>query len=398
MSALMNTYARLPVSFTHGRGALLFDAGGREYLDGLSGIAVTNLGHAHPRVGAAIREQSERLLHCSNIYRIDTQEEAGEKLVLRAGMERVFFSNSGAEANEAAIKLARLHAHQRGVARPQIVVLDGAFHGRTLATLTASGSRKIQAGFEPLVSGFIRAPRDDLAALTAIAERNNDIAALMLEPVQGESGIRPLSLEYLQGAAALCAERGWLLIFDEVQSGNGRTGSFFYYQQTPVVPDIVSTAKALGNGVPIGACLARGAAAETFAPGHHGSTYGGNPLACAAAVAVLDTLASDTLPSVAEPLGDTLVQRFLASLKHHDAVRELRRAGLMIGIELDADCPELAANALDAGLLLNVTAGRTLRLLPPLVMSEHEAAQFGTRLAEVVDRWWEARSGLAGAA
>ncbi len=398
MSVLMNTYARLPVSFSHGDGPLIFDTEGREYLDGLSGIAVTNLGHAHPRVSDAIREQAGRFLHCSNIYRIDAQEQAGEMLVERAGMERVFFSNSGAEANEAAIKLARLHAHNRGIDRPQVVVLEGAFHGRTLATLTASGNRKIQAGFEPLVSGFIRAPRNDIEALQAIAERNQDIAALMLEPVQGESGIHPLSPEYLRAAAELCAERGWLLVFDEVQSGNGRTGSYFYYQQLGVTPDIVTTAKALGNGVPIGACLARGAAAETFSPGHHGSTYGGNPLACAAATAVLQTLAGETPPSVAEPLGETLVAQFQATLRHGEAVAEIRRAGLMIGIELAADCGEMVMAALEAGLLLNVTAGRTLRLLPPLVMSELQAAQYGSTLAGVVDGWWQTRAELAGAA
>jgi len=398
MSALMNTYVPLPVSFTHGRGPLLYDTEGREYLDGLSGIAVTNLGHAHPRVTAALESQAGRLLHCSNIFRIDAQEQAGEMLVRRAAMERVFFGNSGAEANEAAIKIARLRAHQRGIDNPRIVVLDGAFHGRTLATLTASGNPKIQAGFEPLVSGFIRAPRNDLEALTAIADRHEDIAALMLEPVQGESGIRPLDPSYLAGAAALCRDRGWLLIFDEVQSGNGRTGSYFYYQQTEVTPDVVTTAKALGNGVPIGACLARGEAAQTFAPGHHGSTYGGNPLACAAAVAVLETLAEDTSPEIASPLGQTLVNAFTGALGHPEAVVEIRRAGLMIGIELAADCPELAARALAAGLTLNVTAGSTLRLLPPLVMTDEQATHFGQSLATVVDHWWQERAGLAGAA
>ena len=394
----MKTYAPLPVSFTHGSGPLLFDTDGREYLDGLSGIAVTNLGHAHPRVTAAIEAQSRRLLHCSNLFRIDAQEQAGEMLVERAGMDRVFFSNSGAEANEAAIKLARLRAHQRGIARPQVVVLDGAFHGRTLATLTASGSRKIQAGFEPLVSGFIRAPRNDIGALVAIAERNQDIAAVMLEPVQGESGIRPFDRDYLAAVSALCVERGWLLIFDEVQSGNGRTGSYFYYQQLPFAPDVVTTAKALGNGVPIGACLARGEAAETFGPGHHGSTYGGNPLACAAAVAVLETLAEDHPPSTAIPLGQTLINAFTAGLRHSEAVREIRHAGLMIGIELTRDCAELAARALEAGLTLNVTAGSTLRLLPPLVMSELQAAQFGNTLAQVVDSWFQEQAELPGAA
>jgi acetylornithine aminotransferase len=398
MSALMNTYSRLPVSFSHGNGATLFDTAGKPYLDALSGIAVTNLGHAHPRVTAAISEQAGRLLHCSNLYRIDLQERVGEALTRRAGMETVFFSNSGAEANEAAIKLARLHAHQRGIEQPQIVVLEGAFHGRTLATLSATGNRKIQAGFGPLVSGFIRAPRNDIAALHAIAERNADVAALMLEPVQGESGIRPLDPAYLSAAAALCKELGWLLVFDEVQSGNGRTGSYFYYQQLGLSPDVVSTAKALGNGMPIGACLARGEAAATFAPGHHGSTYGGNPLACAAAGAVLETLENEPLMPRAGELGALIESAFRAALQRSDVVREIRRAGLMIGIELTADCAALVAAALARGLLINVTAGNTIRLLPPLVMSNTQAEELGTELAAVVDSWANENQPMAGAA
>jgi acetylornithine aminotransferase len=398
MSALMNTYSQLPVSFTHGKAAVLFDAQGRDYLDAVSGIAVTNLGHAHPRVTAAITEQAGRLLHCSNLYHIDLQERVGEMLTRHAEMDAVFFSNSGAEANEAAIKLARLHAHQRGIEQPQIVVLEGAFHGRTLATLSATGNRKIQAGFGPLVSGFIRAPRDDINALLTIAERNADVAALMLEPVQGESGIRPLDPAYLAAAAALCKERGWLLLFDEVQSGNGRTGSYFYYQQLGIRPDVVSTAKALGNGVPIGACLARGDAAGTFAPGHHGSTYGGNPLACAAAGAVLESLREEQLMPRAEELGALIESSFRSALQRKDALRETRRAGLMIGIELVADCAALVQRALAAGLLINVTAGNTIRLLPPLVMTTAQAGQLGTELAAVVDSWLSENHPIAGAA
>ncbi|EAQ97196.2 aspartate aminotransferase family protein [Congregibacter litoralis] len=387
MSALMSTYSPLPVSFTHGRGAELFDAQGRAFLDGLSGIAVTNLGHGHPRVTAAVSEQAAALLHCSNIYHIDLQEQVGETLTRRAAMETVFFSNSGAEANEAAIKLARLHGHQKGIERPQVVVLEGAFHGRTMAALSATGNRKIQAGFGPLLSGFLRAPRNDLRALEALSQGHDDIAAVMLEPVQGESGIHPLDLDYLKAVASLCAKNGYLLIFDEVQSGNGRTGSYFYYQQIGIAPDVVTTAKALGNGVPIGACLARGDAAHTFAPGHHGSTYGGNPLACAAAGAVLETLAEDQLQERAEPLGRIIQESFTAALKHKDAVADYRRAGLMIGIELKQDCAELVRLALDAGLLINVTAARTIRLLPPLVMSDAQGRQLGETLAAVVDRW-----------
>jgi acetylornithine/N-succinyldiaminopimelate aminotransferase len=388
MTALMSTYAPLPVSFDHGRGAELFDSAGRRYLDGVSGIAVTNLGHAHPRVTAALQAQAGRLLHCSNLYRIEGQEALGARLTAAAGMQRVFFSNSGAEANEAAIKLARLHAHQRGIERPQIVVLEGAFHGRTLATLSATGNRKIQVGFEPLVSGFLRAPREDLDALQRIAVGNPDVAAVLLEPVQGESGVHPLQRDYLEAVATLCREHGWLLMFDEVQCGNGRTGSHFYHQQLGVTPDILTTAKGLANGVPIGACMARGAVAETFAPGHHGSTYGGNPLACAAAGAVLDALTEDALMARAAPLSRLILDSFAGALGDRAAVREQRSAGLMIGIELDRDCGELTARALDAGLLINVTAGNTIRLLPPLVMSDAEAQELGAGLATVVNQWY----------
>jgi acetylornithine aminotransferase len=306
-------------------------------------------------------------------------------------MQRVFFGNSGAEANEAALKLARLYAHQRGIERPQVVVLEGAFHGRTLATLSASGNRAIQAGFEPLVDGFLRAPRDDIDALRAIAAHNRGVAAVLLEPVQGESGIRPLHRDYLHAVAALCAEHDWLLIFDEVQSGNGRTGSHFYYQQIGVAPDILTTAKGLGNGMPIGACMARGRAADVFGPGHHGSTYGGNPLACAAAAAVLDALQSDALAARAEPLATRLIDSFRSSLRGGEALREIRHAGLMIGIELDRPCPELAGLALEAGLVINVTAGSTLRLLPPLILDDSQAQAIGSRLAAVVDAWLPTR-------
>ncbi|WP_439102092.1 aspartate aminotransferase family protein [Congregibacter sp.] len=383
----MSTYSPLPVSFTHGRGAELFDAQGRGFLDGLSGIAVTNLGHGHPRVTAAITEQATALLHCSNVYHIDLQERVGETLTRRAAMETVFFSNSGAEANEAAIKLARLHGHQSGIESPQVVVLEGAFHGRTLAALSATGNRKIQTGFGPLLSGFLRAPRNDLEALEGFSQSRDDIVAVMLEPVQGESGIHPLDLDYLQAVAGICQKNGWLLIFDEVQSGNGRTGSYFYYQQIGITPDVVTTAKALGNGVPIGACLARAEAAHTFAPGHHGSTYGGNPLACAAAGAVLEALATEQLQERADPLGQLIQDSFVAALQHQEAVSEYRRAGLMMGIELKSDCAELVRLALDAGILINVTAARTIRLLPPLVMSDAQGRQLGETLAAVVDRW-----------
>lgn len=389
MNALMNTYHPLPVSFSHGEGAELVDTQGRRYIDGVSGIAVTNLGHAHPRVTAAISEQATKLLHCSNLFHIEHQESLAERLCRAADMDAVFFGNSGAEANEAAIKLARLRAHQRGISKPQIIVLEGAFHGRTLATLSATGNRKIQAGFEPLVAGFLRAPRNDLAAMEAIGDKHKDVAAVLLEPIQGESGIHLLDVDYLRGVAALCETRGWLLMFDEIQCGNGRSGSHFYHQQIGVTPHVMTTAKALANGVPIGACLARGEAATTFAPGHHGSTYGGNPLATSAAAAVLDALQEEQLIARAGPLGERICSGIRGALKEAAVVREIRGAGLMIGVELDRDCAELASRALAAGLLINVTAGNTIRLLPPLVMRDDQADQFAAGLAAIIDSWLE---------
>jgi acetylornithine/N-succinyldiaminopimelate aminotransferase len=387
MSAVMPTYSRLPVTFTHGEGAVLYDTSGRAYLDGLSGIAVTNLGHAHPAVTAAIRDQAGKLLHTSNLYHIEAQERLAHTLTDLADMESVFFCNSGAEANEAAIKIARLYGHRRDIERPQIIVLEGAFHGRTLATLTASGNRRIQAGFEPLVSGFLRAPRDDLEAIRKIAENNHDVVAVMLEPIQGEGGIVPLNPEYLRDLRSLCDEREWLLLFDEVQCGNGRTGNYFAYQGLGIAPDIVATAKGLGNGVPIGACMARGVAARTFEAGHHGSTYGGNPLACAAAQAVLDTLVGDNLFHRATELGRLLRAAIQDNLEGDNPIADLRGRGLMLGIELHRECPDLVLSALEAGILINVTAGRTIRLLPPLIMTDAQAQELGKTLAQVINKF-----------
>ncbi|MCB1959828.1 MAG: acetylornithine transaminase, partial [Rhodocyclaceae bacterium] len=301
--SLMSTYKRLPVTFARGEGALLWDTQDKQYLDALSGVAVCNLGHAHPAVTKAVCEQAGRLLHTSNIYGIAAQETLGDTLTALAGMDRVFFGNSGAEANEAAIKLARLYGHQRKVDKPAIVVLEGAFHGRTLATLSATGNRKIQAGFEPLVTGFIRAPRNDIQALRHIAANNPGVVAFLAEPIQGESGIHPLTTEYLQAVRDICDQREWLLMLDEVQTGNGRTGNYFAYQGMGVVPDVVTTAKGLGNGVPIGACLARGGAAQVLGAGQHGSTYGGNPLVCTTALAVIDTITGQDLMANATRMG-----------------------------------------------------------------------------------------------
>ena len=387
MSSLMPTYARLPVTFTHGEGAHLFDTQGRRYLDGLSGIAVTNLGHAHPAVTEAIQRQAGSLLHTSNLYHIAAQEQLAESLSAITGMERLFFGNSGAEANEAAIKLARLYGHQRGVERPAIVVLESAFHGRTMATLSATGNRKIQAGFEPLVSGFVRASRDDLDAVSQIADNNPDVVAVLVEPIQGEGGIRPLGADYLRGLRELCDRKQWLLIFDEVQCGNGRTGHHYNYLGHDLAPDVLTTAKGLGNGVPIGACMARGPAAAVFSAGHHGSTYGGNPLACAAAQAVIDTIAADNLCARASQLGDIIRQSLIDTVEDPAAVVDLRGEGLMLGIELPRDCGELVGRALDAGLLINVTAGNTIRLLPPLIMSDEQAGDLGSGVGRLINEF-----------
>lgn len=395
MSALMATYAPLPVTFSHGRGAYLYDTHDTRYLDGLSGIAVTNLGHAHPAVTEAIREQAGRLLHTSNYYHIEAQERLADTLTRVTGMERAFFCNSGAEANEAAIKLARLYGHQRDIEQPEIIVLEDAFHGRTLATLSATGNRRIQAGFEPLVAGFVRAPRNDMEAVHNIARNNPNVVAVLLEPIQGEGGIRPLDSDYLHALRQFCSEQGWLLMFDEVQSGNGRTGHFFAYQGLNLLPDVVTTAKGLGNGVPIGACLAQGPAAGVFAAGHHGSTYGGNPLACAAAQAVVDTLENENLYQKATHLGDRVCAALRAEAGD-DAIVDLRGRGLMLGIELARPCADIMQRALDAQILLNVTAGNTVRLLPPLIMSDEQADTLGAGVGRVIREFHNAQTAREG--
>jgi acetylornithine/N-succinyldiaminopimelate aminotransferase len=385
MPALMPTYSRLPVTFSHGEGCYLVDTQGKRYLDGLCGISVTNLGHAHPAVTKAIQEQAASLLHTSNLYHIAAQEKLAETLTRVAAMDACFFGNSGAEANEAAIKLARLYGHQRGVKRPAIIVLEDAFHGRTLATLSATGNRKIQAGFEPLVGGFVRAPRNDIEAIRQIAANNPDVVAILAEPIQGEGGIQPLESDYLQALRDICDQQEWLLMFDEVQTGNGRTGSYFAYQGLGITPDVVTTAKGLGNGVPIGVCLARGNAAEVFGPGHHGSTYGGNPLACAAAQAVVDTIIDEGLCQRATDRGQLIRDTLMAELQDPQSIVEIRGRGLMLGIELPQACSELPAAALAQGLLINVTAGNTIRLLPPLIISEDDSRTLGRGVAALIN-------------
>jgi len=383
---LMATYNRLPVTFDRGEGVWLWDTSGKRYLDALAGIAVCGLGHAHPAVHEALCDQAARLIHTSNIYGIAEQEALGAQLCALAGMDRVFFANSGAEANEAAIKLARLHAHRRGIENPSILVTEGSFHGRTLATLSATGNRKVRAGFEPLVQGFVRVPYDDIEAVETAAANRANIVAMLVEPIQGEGGINIPAPDYLERLRAICDREGWLLILDEIQTGMGRTGTLFAYQQTSVRPDVVTLAKGLANGVPIGACLARGAAAEVFGPGSHGSTFGGNPLACRAARAVLDVIEREDLCRQAAERGQQLRDGFQAALGHRKEVVAIRGRGLMIGIELDQPCAPLVAEALAAGLLINVTAERVVRLLPPLILSSAEAEQLIGDLSRLIER------------
>jgi acetylornithine/N-succinyldiaminopimelate aminotransferase len=387
MSALMQTYARLPVTFSHGEGVYLYDTEGRRYLDGIAGIGVNALGHAHPGVTNAIRKQADKLVHSSNLYRIAAQEQLAAALTQVADMESCFFGNSGAEANEAAIKLARLYGHERGIKKPNIVVLEGAFHGRTLATLSATGNRKIQAGFEPLVTGFIRAPRNDVEALRQIAANNPDVVAFLAEPIQGEGGVKVLDSQYLKAARQICTEQGWLFMLDEVQTGNGRTGTYFAYQGLGLMPDVVATAKGLGNGVPIGACLARGEAARVLGTGQHGSTFGGNPLACAAGLAVLDAIAKQQLCANATAMGQLITDTLRADNSIAGQITEIRGKGLMLGIELHKDCGELVQQALDAGLLINVAAGNTIRLLPPLVINAGEARDLALGVADLIRKF-----------
>jgi len=370
---VMSTYNRLPVQFERGEGIWLWDNENKQYLDALSGIAVCGLGHAHPAVTRAIADQAGQLVHTSNLYGIPLQEQLADKLCTLSGMERVFFSNSGAEANEAAIKIARLFGHSKHIDNPAIIVMENSFHGRTLATLTATGNRKVQAGFEPLVQGFIRVPYNDLEAIRKVAANSQSVAAILLEPIQGEGGINIPDAAYLDEVRAICDDNDWLMMLDEIQTGMGRTGKWFAFQHSQSSPDVVTIAKALGNGVPVGACLASGKAAEMMQPGSHGTTFGGNPLACRAAIAVLDSLEQQQCIANAEKLGVQMLAGFAAALADVEGIIEIRGLGLMIGIELDRPCGELVATALTQGLLINVTAERVVRLLPPLILTDKQA-------------------------
>ena len=382
--SLMRTYARQPITFDRGEGVWLWDQEGRRYLDAVAGIAVCGLGHAHPAVTKALCDQAGRLVHTSNLYRIAAQEELADALRRVSGMSRAFFCNSGAEANEAAIKLARLHGHGLQVDVPVVVVMEGSFHGRTLATLSATANRKVQAGFEPLVQGFLRVPYDDLEALERVARERKDVVAVLVEPVQGEGGVIVPRAGYLAGVRRVCDAHGWLMMLDEIQTGLGRTGRWFAHQHDGVLPDVMTLAKGLGNGVPIGACLARGAAAELMGPGSHGSTFGGNPLACRAALAVLETVESERLAERAEDTGAYLRERLAGALQGLECVRAVRGRGLMIGVELARPCGDLVAQARERGLLINVTAERVVRLLPPLILTRADAALLADTLVELI--------------
>ncbi|MBU0751192.1 MAG: aspartate aminotransferase family protein [Gammaproteobacteria bacterium] len=384
MSHLMNTYARQPVAFVRGEGCHVIDESGRRYLDALAGIAVNTLGHGHPVLTQALSEQIGRLMHVSNIYRVPEQERLSDRLAALSSMDEVFFCNSGCEANEAAIKLARLYGHQQGVDNPAIVVMEKAFHGRTLATLSATGNRKVQAGFEPLVAGFVRVPFDDLPAIEAVATHNANVVAVLFEPIQGEGGINIAHNDYMRSLRRICDEKGWLFMVDEVQCGVGRSGVWFAHQHAGIKPDVMTLAKGLGSGVPVGACLAAGKAAGVFKPGNHGSTFGGNPLASTAALTTLDVIEQDGLMARAVVVGDAIRSGLRSELAGVGGVVDIRGDGLMIGIELDRPCGELVAKALAAGLLINVTNDSVVRLLPPLVFGDDDAKELVALLAPLI--------------
>lgn len=384
-SQIMPTYARLPVTFERGEGAWLWGTDGHRYLDAISGIAVCNLGHAHPAVARALCDQAGKLVHTSNLYGVGLQEQLAHELCELSGLDNVFFCNSGAEANEAALKLARKYGHGKGIANPRVIVMESSFHGRTLFTLSATGNAKVQEGFEPLVDSFVRVPHGDAGAVAAI--NHPDVVAILVEPVQGEGGVRVPPDDYLPALRELCDQRGWLLMLDEVQCGMARTGRWFAFQHSAISPDVMTLAKALGNGVPIGACLAGGTAAQVLTAGKHGSTFGGNPLACRAALAVLETIRQQHLLARAAELGSRLLTGFRNALADNPHVVEIRGKGLMIGIELDQTCTELTSLALAAGFLINVTADRTIRLLPPIILSDDEAQHLIQGVVRLVDEF-----------
>lgn len=392
MASLMSAYSRLPVTMSHGEGPFLWDSDGRQYFDALSGIAVTALGHANPAIANAIASQASELMHVSNLYNIPQQEKLGARLCELANMEKAFFCNSGAEANEACIKIARLHGHAKSVSTPTIIVADTAFHGRTMATLAATGNEKIKAGFGPMLDGYHIVPFNDANAVAAAADQRDDIVAVMVEPIQGEGGINLPEDGYLKKLREICDRNDWLLMLDEIQSGMGRTGRWFAHQHENITPDVMSLAKALGNGMPIGACLANGAAANLIQPGSHGTTFGGNPLACSVGLTVVDVIEKDNLVNRAGELGQRLLQGFNQSLHNQTGVRQIRGRGLMIGLELDVDCAVLVNQALEAGILLNVTAGNVVRLLPPYILTDEQADDLVRRVSDLIINYLQSQS------
>ncbi|VAW49273.1 Acetylornithine aminotransferase [hydrothermal vent metagenome] len=383
---LMNTYARLPVTFEKGRGATLQDTNGKTYLDALSGIAVCSLGHSHPAISDAICLQSKTLMHTSNLYQIPNQTELANQLIKLSGMEKVFFCNSGAEANETALKIAKKYGNQQKISHPTVIVMENSFHGRTMATLSATGNPKVHEGFTPLVDGFIRVQFNDVKAVQALSD-NPNIVAILVEPIQGEGGVHIPQADYLTELKKICDTNNWLLMLDEIQTGMGRTGEWFAFQHESIVPDVLTLAKALGNGMPIGACLTKGKASKVLVPGNHGTTFGGNPLACAAGLAVINVLeANHYIPAIATK-GDALLKQFKEALANQTGVLDIRGKGYMIGIQLNRPCGELVATALEQGLLINVTRNDTIRLLPTFVMSPKQTDELVTKLVAMIQHF-----------
>lgn len=387
MKNLMNTYSRLPVTFARGEGVWLWDDQGNKYLDALAGIAVCGIGHSHPKLVKAISEQAGTLIHTSNLYHIDKQDKLAKKLAILSGLNKSFFCNSGAEANEAAIKLAKLYGNNKGIDQPTIIVMENSFHGRTMATLTASGNRKVQAGFEPLLKGFARVPFNDLDAIAQVSLHNKNVVAILVEPYQGEGGVNVPQANYLKGLRQICDENSWLLMLDEVQCGIGRSGKWFAFQNSEIVPDVITLAKSLGSGVPIGACIAGNAAGEIFKPGSHASTFGGNPLACTAAITTLDIIEEENLMGNALEQGNFIRKNLLKKLGNLSHVNQVRGHGLMIGIELTRPCGGLVTKALEQGLLLNVTSDKVVRLLPPLVIKQSESEQIIDMVSSLIEEF-----------
>ena len=387
MKNLMNTYSRLPVTFARGEGVWLWDDQGNKYLDALAGIAVCGIGHSHPKLVKAISEQAGTLIHTSNLYHIDKQDKLAKKLAILSGLNKSFFCNSGAEANEAAIKLAKLYGNNKGIDQPTIIVMENSFHGRTMATLTASGNRKVQAGFEPLLKGFARVPFNDLDAIAQVSLHNKNVVAILVEPYQGEGGVNVPQANYLKGLRQICDENSWLLMLDEVQCGIGRSGKWFAFQNSEIVPDVITLAKSLGSGVPIGACIAGNVAGEIFKPGSHASTFGGNPLACTAAITTLDIIEEENLMCNALEQGNFIRKNLLKKLENLSHVTQIRGHGLMIGIELTKPCGELVTKALEQGLLLNVTSDKVVRLLPPLVIKQNESEQIIDMVSTLIEEF-----------